>query len=71
MVEKWNSLPVEKKDAYNESCKAENVIYKQQLAKWELKMVRLGNVELVRQDALIDQDLKKPLRKTTGRPKIH
>jgi hypothetical protein len=71
IVEKWNALPADKKEVYNEACKAETVIYKQDLAKWELKMVRLGNVELVRQDALIEQDLKKPVRKTSGRPKIH
>lgn len=67
-VEKWNALTFEQKEVYNEACRAENAAYKQEIAKWELKMVRLGNVDLVRASALIEAPEVKKLRKTTGRP---
>lgn len=56
IVQNWHEMPEEKRNAYNEASKAESVVYRQELAKWELKMVRLGNVDLVRQEALIEHE---------------
>lgn len=57
-------LPEDKKKAYNDAARAEGVIYKQKLAKWELKMIRLGNLGLVRAEALTDWEVKKSKRRT-------
>lgn len=57
-------LPEDKKKAYNDAARAEGVIYKQELAKWELKMIRLGNLGLVRPEALTDWEVKKSKRRT-------
>lgn len=57
IVEKWHALPEAKRTAYNEAYKGELEAYKRDLAKWELKMIRLGNQELVRPEALIEQTL--------------
>lgn len=50
----WSQLPEEKKKIYNDACRQELVQYKQELAKWEMKMIRLGHTDLVRNDTLID-----------------
>lgn len=63
----WHELPEEKKNAYNDASKAETVTYRQELAKWELKMVRLGNIDLVRQEALIEQEPKAPRAKARAK----
>lgn len=68
IVQNWHEMPEGKKNTYNDACKAETVNYRQELAKWELKMVRLGNVDLVRQEALIEQETKSPRGK--GRSKV-
>jgi len=66
MANDWNMLPEEKKKVYNDEAKAEGILYRQELAKWELKMIRLGNLDLVRQEALINSEVKTSKR---GRPK--
>lgn len=57
IVEKWHALPEAKRTAYHEAYKGDLEGYKRDLAKWELKMIRLGNQDLVRQEALIEQSL--------------
>jgi transcription factor A, mitochondrial len=54
IVDDWKILPEAKKAAYNEAFKKENEKYKIALTQWELKMIRLGNTDLVRQEALIE-----------------
>lgn len=54
VAQDWKVLPDEKKQAYNDEGKQESVLYKQELAKWELKMIRLGHTDLVRNETLID-----------------
>lgn len=61
----WKALSEEKKNFYNKSYKDDLVRYKRELAKWELKMVRLGNVDLVRPAALIEPS---PHKRSTGVP---
>lgn len=59
--EQWNKLDEAQKKKYNELANSEFVKYRQELAKWELKMVRLGNIDLVRDEALIEHDkISKP-----------
>lgn len=68
IVEKWHALPENKRAVYNEAYKSELEGYKRDLAKWELKMIRLGNQDLVRQEALIEQSLdvtRKPKSRKT------
>jgi HMG (high mobility group) box len=61
VAEKWLNLTEEAKKPYLDAANADNLKYKQELAKWELKMVRLGNIDLVREEALIDHDrISKP-----------
>lgn len=66
----WNQLPEEKKRVYNESSKAAHVLYEKELAKWETEMIRIGNLDLVRQDTLIENDVENRYRpgKVRGRP---
>jgi len=65
IANEWKELPEEKKKVYNNASKAEFMPYRQELEKWELKMIRLGNTDVVRKEALIDSEAKKPER---GRP---
>lgn len=58
----WRALPEAKKNVYIDAYKADRALYKQKLARWELKMIRLGNTDLVRQEALV-QPIKKPTRR--------
>lgn len=55
IAENWKQLPEAKRNKYNEEFKKDNVVYAQELAKWELKMIRLGNLDLVRNEALIEE----------------
>lgn len=69
VAKEWNTLPEEKKNVYNEEARVESIQYRQDLATWELKMIRLGNLDLVRQDALIDSDAGKKEKLGRGRPR--
>lgn len=62
-AENWNKLSDEKKNTYTEAAKVEIAKYKQELAKWELKMVRQGHVDLVRNEALIELPITKQVRR--------
>lgn len=66
-MKKWNELSDDEKKAYNVGFANDIGKYKQDLAKWELKMIRLGNVDLVRQEALIETTKGKPSAKPSVR----
>lgn len=64
VAEKWNSMPENERKPYNDAAHADFNKYKQEIAKWELKMVRLGNIDLVREEALIEHESsQKPKRR--------
>lgn len=60
----WNELPEAKRKPYNDAYAADAVKYKDELAKWEKEMIKLGNVDLVRKSAAIDTAEPKPRRKS-------
>lgn len=64
-VKEWKLMKPEDKNKYNEPVAKEFEIYKQELAKWELKMVRLGNTDLVREQAIIEKNPAKPQKRTS------
>lgn len=64
----WKELPEAKRNVYNEAHKAESVKYRQELEKWEKEMVSIGNIDLIRKQALIVQD-DGPKRKRASRAK--
>jgi hypothetical protein len=49
IAEEWKSMSEEQKKPYNSSYEEDAKAYRQNLAKWELKMIRMGYTELVRQ----------------------
>ncbi len=57
-TEKWNSLSDAQKSEYMNQSRLELETYKRELGKWELKMVRLGHVDVVRSEALIEPQIK-------------
>jgi hypothetical protein len=59
---KWATLTDLQKKPYFEAAAAEFAKYKEDLTKWELKMVRLGNSDLVREKAMIEKSPLKPKR---------
>lgn len=71
IVEEWKMMSETRKKTYIDAFHVEMKDYKRELAKWELKMIRLGYVELVRQEALIENtpNERPKLVKTPGRPK--
>lgn len=56
IAEKWNSLTEDQKKAYNDAATSEFQKYKQEIAKWELRMIRQGNIDLVREETLIEHE---------------
>jgi hypothetical protein len=63
-VNEWKTMKAEDKKKYLDPVAKEFEIYKQNLAKWELKMVRMGNTDLVRDSAIIEPT-RKPKKQTT------
>lgn len=64
IADKWNKMSDAERKPYNDASHAEFAKYKQDIAKWELKMVRLGNIDLVREEALIEhENSQKPKRR--------
>lgn len=63
----WSKLSDEQKKQYNKQSSDGAVKYKQELAKWELKMIRMGNVDLVRSEALVEPNPRKTQRNPRAR----
>lgn len=59
--ELWRQLPEEKKKVYNETFKAEELTYRDKLAKWEAEMANSGQVHLVRKGKLLESVRKDAL----------
>jgi hypothetical protein len=55
VADKWNKMPEDQKKTYSDAALSERNKYKQEIAKWELKMIRLGNIDLVREKTLIEE----------------
>lgn len=62
----WRELPEAKRNVYIEKYKADVVKYRVEQEEWEKKMLSLGNTDLVRKSALIEQDEN---RKSYYRPR--
>lgn len=65
-TENWTKLSDVQKNKYMEATKADIEVYKRELAKWEMKMVRLGHEDVVRREALIEPQAK-PRRSSKSR----
>ncbi|XP_055386504.1 uncharacterized protein LOC129615367 [Condylostylus longicornis] len=64
-VEKWARLSDVEKEPFVKESGKELEAYKKSIAKWEEKMIRLGHIDVVRQESLIDPpDLKPTATKT-------
>ncbi|XP_073816301.1 mitochondrial transcription factor A isoform X2 [Musca autumnalis] len=62
-TKKWSTLPQAEKDMYIQESRKEFEIYKKEIAAWEDKMIRLGNIDVVRQGNLIDPPETKPKKR--------
>jgi transcription factor A, mitochondrial len=69
--ESWNSLSDAAKQPYVKSFHAEDEIYKKKLPQWEEKMIRAGNLDVVRQDVTLLENppTTKPKAPKTPKPK--
>lgn len=68
--ELWRELPEAKKKVYIKAFEAENLVYKDKLAKWETKMVDSGHSHLVRKRVLIESVLKDALEDSESVKKV-
>lgn len=66
----WNKLNEDQKNVYNSAYQGEFVKYKQEIAKWELKMIRVGNIDLVRDETLIEHETSGKPRLRSNKPKV-
>lgn len=64
MLEQWNNLSEKDKDVYVKRQKAAQEVYKRELRLWEERMIRLGNIDVVRNEALIEP---RPIKKRQPR----
>lgn len=69
-AKKWNSMTEEQKRPYIEEMKDNFKEYQLKMDAWEKEMIKQGNLDLVRQDALLDPHDPK-LKKTTKKPTEH
>ncbi|XP_059617164.1 transcription factor A, mitochondrial [Phlebotomus argentipes] len=65
---KWIALSEKQRDTYIQSSHDEMQKYREELIKWEKNMVKLGHVDVVRQEALLDIPPPKSSRKRTAKP---
>lgn len=65
MATRWNNLSDADKESALKSSKVDMQKYRVELAKWEEKMVRMGNIEMVRHQ-LIDAQTAKPKRRSSA-----
>nr|CAD7597122.1 unnamed protein product [Timema genevievae] len=54
LSQEWESLPDEKKAQYLDKASHHWQLYRQELQLWEEKMIRLGHIDVVRNEALIE-----------------
>lgn len=65
MAVKWGKMTDEQKKSYSDQFQRDMALYKLEIEKWETKMIREGNLDVVR-NPLLDE----PMVKTSqGRPK--
>lgn len=64
---KWNGMTEKAKESYMQASAAENKKYQEALGKWEKQMVQQGHLDVVRQEALLEERAPKP-RKTAAKP---
>uniref|UniRef100_A0A1A9V5H5 HMG box domain-containing protein n=1 Tax=Glossina austeni TaxID=7395 RepID=A0A1A9V5H5_GLOAU len=57
---KWAQLSQDEKDVYLQESRRELEVYKKELTSWEEKMIRQGNVDVIRHSSLIDPPEPKP-----------
>lgn len=62
-AKEWKKLNDQQKKVYIDAAAKDFVKYKQELTNWELKMVRLGNTDIVRDEAIVDKEPNKPKRR--------
>lgn len=67
-AEKWNALSEDQKKVYNDAAKVEFLKHKEEILKWEHKMVRAGNTDIVRDVMAIDRSTEKPKRRPNRKP---
>lgn len=67
IAQRWAALPDEKKKPYLDAFQQELVKYKKDLSSWEAKMIRLGNVDLVRAESITPVHVE--LKQRERRPK--
>jgi hypothetical protein len=67
IVQQWNNLSDKEKEVYTKKMKVNQDNYKRELRQWEERMIRLGNIDLVRNEALIEP---RPIKKRQPRTKI-
>jgi hypothetical protein len=64
-ADKWKAMPDGQKKPYADAALIDFNKYKEDISKWELKMIRLGNSDLVRVKMAVDQEVRaKPKRKS-------
>ncbi|KAL5281567.1 TFAM family protein [Megaselia abdita] len=59
-TEKWTRMPEADKEAYILDARKDYETYKSQIKVWEEKMIKLGHMDVVRSDSLIDPPEPKP-----------
>ncbi|XP_068081770.1 transcription factor A, mitochondrial [Anabrus simplex] len=65
----WENLPEEKKQKYQIESKQAMEIYKREVQSWEEKMIRLGHIDVVRNEALIEPKTR-PRSRTQDAAKV-
>ncbi|XP_055680850.1 transcription factor A, mitochondrial [Lutzomyia longipalpis] len=61
---KWTNLPQKTKDTYVQVSTANREKYQEELGKWEKQMVKQGHLDVVRQEALIEDRPPKPSKRS-------
>uniref|UniRef100_A0A1L8DHZ4 Putative transcription factor a mitochondrial isoform x2 n=1 Tax=Nyssomyia neivai TaxID=330878 RepID=A0A1L8DHZ4_9DIPT len=64
-AKKWTGLSDKAKEVYFHTSAAEKKKYEEDMAKWEKQMIKQGHLDVVRQEALIDDRPPKPRKRAT------
>ncbi|XP_075147557.1 mitochondrial transcription factor A isoform X2 [Haematobia irritans] len=62
-TQRWSELPQADKDIYLQESRKDFETYRKDIAVWEEKMIRMGNIDVVRQGNLIDPPEIKPKKR--------